>query len=86
MYPSCSLFVNLIKNSSIDLKIVCLENPNSSGYLVWLPQQVSSAIGQTFQGILNDTSSQAYMNPHDIHMLFWSRSHQDFGVDLPWKP
>ena len=47
------------------LKLVCLGNPNSCGYLVCLLQQVSLSIGQIFQGILHITSSCAYRILHE---------------------
>ena len=47
------------------LKLVCLENPNSSRYLVWLPQQVSSTFDQIFQGIINIKSSYTYIILHE---------------------
>ena len=48
-----------------ELKLVCLGSPNSSGYLVWLSQQVSSTFDQIYQGILHIISYYTYIIPHE---------------------
>ena len=61
MIFTCYFYQEIIKS----LELVCLRNPNSSGYLVWLLQQVSSIIDQVFQVILHISSSYAYVILHE---------------------